>query len=550
MRLDTIYTNARVTTLDRSRPTARRIGVFAGRVAGFDEELEGVSASRIVDLGGAPVVPGFNDAHYHLSAFGVRMLQVDLRAETVSTLDELYRRVAEHAAQLPPDSWVIGAGYDQNKLGAHPDRDRLDQVSGGRPAFLQHCSGHLGVVNSMGLARMGIVEGRAPVEIEGGTVYTDAGGRPNGLLAERAVEVAYESVGPAPFERFVEAIGRASRAAVASGLTSVTEPGIGTVGMLGNNCADLAAFAQARDRGLLHVRTNVMPAAELLREIGPFEAERQWFGLDLGLSSGFGDEWLKVSAVKFMVDGSLIGRTANMSVPYADTPGRSGYFREDPEIVVNQIIQAHRFGWQIAAHAVGDVTIDFVIDAYERAQHLYPRRDPRHRIEHCAVTRPDQLPRIAAVGAIPVPQGRFIHELGDGFIRALGSPRSEWCFRARSFLEAGLRVPGSSDCPVALGDPLLGIHSLVNRQTASGRLLGAEETLTPLQALHAFTTGSAFAAREETIKGTLSHGKLADFVVLSDDLLQVSPDRLSSLTIGATVVGGQVRYDAGAVRSM
>lgn len=548
MQLDAIFTHARVTTLDPSRPTAQRIGVLGGRVVGFDEELDGVRAAHVVDLGGAPVVPGFNDAHHHLSAYGLRMLQVDLRADAVATLDELYRRVGEHAAGLPADAWVLGAGYDQNKLGSHPDRDRLDQVGGGRPVFLAHISGHLGAVNSAALARMGFGDGQS-VEVAGGKVYTDAGGRPNGLLAERAVEIAYECVGPAAAERFVEALGLAGRGAVAAGLTSITEPGIGIIGMLGNNCADLAGFAKARQQGLLPLRANVMPAAELLREIDAFEPGQPWFGLDLGLASGFGDEWLKISAVKFMLDGSLIGRTANMTEPFADTPGQSGYFRGDPDVLTDQLVKAHRHGWQIAAHAVGDATVDLVIDAYEKAQRLYPRPDPRHRIEHCAVARPEQLARIAAVGAIPVPQGRFIHELGDGFIRALGSPRSEWCFRAKSFLEAGLPLPGSSDCPVASGDPLLGIQSMVDRRTADGRVLGPEEVLTPLEALQAYTTGSAYAAHEEKVKGTLSTGKLADFVVLSDDILQVDPERIGAITVGATIVGGHVQHDAGAVVS-
>ncbi|TYB41093.1 amidohydrolase [Actinomadura chibensis] len=547
MKLDTVFTNARITTLDPERPTARRLGVLGGRVAGLDEDLDGVTADRVVDLAGAPVVPGFNDAHYHLSAAGTRMLQMDLRADVVATLDELYRVVAEHAAGLPADAWVIGAGYDQNKLGAHPDRDRLDRACGGRPAFLQHCSGHLGVVSSAALARMGIGDAVSSTAIPGGTVDTDRAGRPTGLLRERAVEIAYHAAGPLTAERFAEAIGRAAREALAVGITSVTEPGIGTDGLLGNNCADLAAFVRARDTGVLRVRTNVMPVADVLHEITPFEADRPWFGLDLGLASGFGDERLKVGAVKFMVDGSLVGRTACLTSPYADRPGESGDLREERRSVIDRIVRAHEFGWQVAAHAIGDAAIDVVLDACERAGRLHPRRDPRHRIEHCAVTRPDQLARLAGLGVIPVPQGRFVSELGDGMIRALGTPRSEWCYRGRSFLDAGLVLPGSSDCPVVNGEPLLGMHDLVNRTTSGGRTLGAAERLTPLEALRAFTVGSAFAAREETSKGTLARGKLADLVVLSDDVLQVGSGGLAAVTVGATVVGGEVEYDAGAV---
>lgn len=547
MQIATIYINARITTLDRARPSAHRLGVQAGRIIGFDEELDGVGAARIVDLGGAPVVPGFNDAHYHLSAFGVRLLQLDLRAEVVDTLEELYRAVARHAATLPTDAWVIGAGYDQNKLGAHPDRARLDQVGGGRPVFLAHCSGHLGVVNSAALRRMGIGEAISSSAIAGGTIEIDSFSRPTGLLAERAVEVAFETAGPAPADRFAEAIGRASDEALTAGITSITEPGIGTSGMLGNNCADLAAFVRARTRGRLNVRTNLMPVADILHELTPFEDQRPWFGLDLGLTTGFGDEWLKISAVKFMVDGSLIGGTACLTQPYADRPTDTGYLREDRAAIVDRIVRAHEFGWQVATHAIGDAAIDVVLDAYEQASWQHPRADARHRIEHCAVTRPDQLRRLVELGIVPVPQGRFVNELGDGFSRALGETRSHWCYRGRSFLDAGLTLPGSSDCPVVDGRPLLGMQDMVRRTTSTGQVFGAAEAVTPLEALRAFTLGSAFAAHEEADKGSLSVGKLADFVVLSDDPVQVPGDRIGSVTVGATVVGGEVKYDAGAI---
>ncbi len=201
----------------------------------------------------------------------------------------------------------------------------------------------------------------------------------------------------------------------------------------------------------------------------------------------------------------------------------------------------------MATHAIGDAAIDVVLDAYDLAQQRHPRPDTRHRIEHCAVTRPDQLARLRRLKVIPVPQGRFVHELGDGFIAALGAPRTGWCYRGRSFLDAGLPLPGSSDCPVVRGDPLLGIHDMVNRTTSSGQPLAANEAVTPLEALRAFTVGSAYAAHEESVKGTLAVGKLADFVVLSDDPLQVPHERLGSITVGATVVGGEVRHDAGSV---
>lgn len=539
MRLDAVYLNGRITTLDSERPHANAIGVLGGRVVGLDDDLHGVRADRTIDLGGAPVVPGFNDAHHHLSAHGIRLLQLDLRAEAVGSLQELYRCVETHASSLPSGTWVIGAGYDQHRLGAHPHKAALDQVAGDRPVFLQHCSGHLGVVNSAALSKMGLSSSEA---ISGGTV--DA---VSGLVSERAVEVAFEVAGPMSAERFIQAIGLASDAALACGITSVTEPGVGTSGMLGNSCSDLAGFVAARKRGLLGVRANVMPVSALLHDLAPYEEQRPWFGLDLGLATGFGDEWLKVSATKFMADGSLVGGTAWLTEPYANRCGQSGFPREDPDEITARIVRAHEFGWQVATHAIGDAAVDLVLDAYETAQRLHPRPDVRHRIEHCGVTRPDQLSRMARLQVVPVPQGRFLHDFGDGFIDALGETRTEWCYRGRSFLHAGLRLPGSSDCPVVAGDPLLGMDSMVNRTTASKNSLAEHESLTPVEALTAFTVGSAYAAHEETVKGTVSVGKFADFIVLSDDLLEVTHERIGAVSVGATVVGGEIRYDDGGI---
>jgi len=542
MRLDVLFVNGRFTTLDPERPHATRLGVFAGRIAGLDEELDGLRADRVVDLRGAPVVPGFNDAHHHLSLRGQRMRELDLSADAVRTLDELYAKVAERAAELPEDAWVIGTGYDQNKLGAHPTRTALDAVSGGRPVWLRHCSAHMGVANTAAFARMGFTDLRQVPDVPGGTVGRDADGLPDGLLAEQAQELADRVLRPIAFEDFVAAIGLASRAAAAEGLTSFTEPGIGA-GLVGNGAADLAAFQAARERGLLLQRATLMPGAPNLHETGAFEPGREWFGLDLGVRTGIGDEWLAVGPVKLFADGSLIGLTAAMCCDYAGDPGNRGSLQEEPEVLRGFILRAHRFGWQVAAHAIGDRAIDIVLGAYEAAQAEHPRPDVRHRIEHCAVTSREQVARIARLGVVPVPQARFISEIGDGMLRALGPERAKGCYRQRSFLEAGIELPGSSDCPVVAGAPLLGIHDLVNQRTASGAPFNPEEALTPLQALRAYTVGSAYAVHEEHRKGTLSRGKLADFVVLSEDLLTVPPTRIGGITVLATVVGGDIVHD-------
>ncbi len=544
MRLDVLFTNGRFRTLDPARPAASRIGVIAGRIAGFDEELDGSVAGSVIDLGGAPAVPGFNDAHHHLSMRGLRLSELDLRDSVVGSLDGLYAAVAARAAELPAGAWIRGAGYDQNKLGAHPTRTALDAVAGGHPVWLAHTSAHMGVVNTAALAAMGFEPDSVP-DVDGGTVVRDDQGHSTGLLTEQAQGLVFAVLRPAPYDDFVAAIGAGSAAAAADGITSFTEPGVGLGRVAGNGAADVAAFQEARRRGLLRLRATLMPVSGALHAAGAYEPGADWFGLDLGLGTGFGDEWLRIGPVKVFSDGSLLGRTAAMWDDFSGEAGNRGFFQEPVEDLRAFILRAHAYGWQIATHAIGDRAVGFVLDTYEQAFAEMPRVDARHRIEHAGVTSDADVARMAALGVIPVPQGRFVGEIGDGMLAALGPERSRGCYRLRSFVDAGIVLPGSSDAPVVNGSPLAGIHDMVNRHTDSGAPFVVEEALTAEQALRAYTFGSAYAVHDEPLKGALSRGKLADFAVLSDDLLAVSPERIRDLAVGATVVGGEVVHDAG-----
>ncbi|TYB51110.1 amidohydrolase [Nonomuraea sp. PA05] len=547
MQLDAIFTNGRFTTLDPHRPTAHTIGVFAGRVAALDEEVAHCTARQVHDLGGAPAVPGFNDAHQHLSMRGRRLLELDLRAEAAPTLDALYAAVAERAAELEPGAWIHGAGYDQNKLGAHPAAEALDAVAGGRPVWLEHVSCHMGVASTAAFELAGYPGRLGVPDPDGGHVERDAGGRATGLLQERAQPLVTGVFRPSPVEEIVTWIAAAGALGLSEGLTSFTEPGIAAVNDIGHGPVDLHAFQVAVERGLLKVRATVMPYLTVLHDLGVFEPGNTWFGLDLGLRSRFGDDRLKVGATKVATDGSLIGRSAHMCSGYHDEPDNSGFPLFDPDELRHMIVEAHRCGWQVAAHAIGDAAIDLALDAFAAAQAAHPRDDPRHRVEHFAVASDAQVERLAGLGAVAVPQGRFLTEIGDGMIAALGPERAARCYRMRSLLDAGAVMPGSSDAPVAHGSPLLNIHDMVNRRTASGAPLAPGEALTAEQALRAYTIGSAYAEHAEDRKGTLARGMLADFAVLSDDLLAVAPDRIASLSVGATVIGGEVVFDGGAL---
>jgi hypothetical protein len=479
--------------------------------------------------------------------FGMSLAEVDLRSSAVGSLDELYAAIARRAETTRPGEWVVGAGYDQNKLGAHPHRDALDRAAPGRRVWLRHTSGHMCVVNSLVLADLGI--DAAATELPGGRVATDDGGRPTGLLEERAQLLVGSLVYPYPLAELTQAISRAAEQYVKEGVTSCTEAGIGG-GWIAHSPAELAAYQAARDTGQLGVRVELMSASEVLHPLGAHAADGLVAGLDLGIRTGFGDDWLRLGAVKIFADGSLVGRTAALIDPYAGDgagPGNGrGYLQADAADLQATIIAAHRSGWQVATHAIGDLAIDVVLDAYERALAEYPRRDPRHRIEHFAVVQPRQVARAAGLGVIAVPQGRFATELGDGMLAAVGPDRHGWLYRQRSLLEAGMVLPGSSDRPVVSGAPLLGIADMVNRRTASGAPFNPDEAITAQQALYAYTRGSAYASRQEHVKGSIAPGMLGDLVVLSEDPTVVSPERIAGLAVLATIVGGHLRHDAGA----
>lgn len=544
MRLDLVLDNALVTTCDPDRPRAGSIGILGEHIVAVDDAgaLSGHDAARRIDLDGAAVVPGFNDAHNHMQGYGESLTMVALQPSVVHSVEELVSAVADRVAIAPPGTWVLGSGYDHNKLAErrHPTRHELDRVSADHPVALLHTSGHFTTVNSaaMRLARVGEVD--VP---EGGVVTVDDAGVPTGLLEEQAQRLVRGLLQPRRLADLVDHLGAASDRFLTEGVTSCQEAGVG--GILGAvEPLEVAAYQHALRSGRLRVRVTLMPSIDTLHDAEHHADDDEPFSLDLGVHSGFGDDRLRFGPTKIFADGSLMGRTAAMFETFAGEPDNVGYLQMDEGRLHSLILRAHRSGWQVATHAIGDRAVASVLDAYEEALAHYPRADHRHRIEHCGVCRPADVERIARLGVIPVPQGRFVGEIGDGMLDALGPDREGDCYRQRSFLEAGAVLPGSSDRPVVLGAPLLGIHDLVNRRTPTGHHLSPGEALTVDQALHAFTVGSATAAFDEHRKGSLTPGKLADLVVLDQDLVAVDPEAIAETRVLATMVGGTFEHDA------
>ncbi len=540
MKPDLVLDNANVLTVDPSRPRAASIAILGDRIVGIGDRNEfATTGARHLDLDGATVVPGFNDAHNHMGAYGSTLTEVPIQPGVAKSVEEIVDAIGRRAAETPPGVWVIGSGYDDNKLAErrHPTRRELDVVSPDNPVLLNHTSGHFSVVNTaaMRLARVGEVD--VP---EGGVVALDENGEPNGLLEEQAQGLVRGLLHPRAIADMVQNLGAASDRYLSEGITSCQEAGVG--GILGaNEPLELAAYQQARRSGRLRVRVTLMPAVETLHATDHHVDDDEPFVLDLGLHSGFGDEWLKFGAVKIFADGSLIGRTAAMFEDFEGEPGNNGYFQMDEGRLHSLIMKAHRSGWQVAVHAIGDRAVSSVIDGYTAANERYPRENTRHRIEHCGMTRAVDIARIAALGIVPIPQARFISEIGDGMARAVGSRKPD-CYRMRSFLDAGIVLPGSSDRPVVNGAPMLGIHDLVNQRTADGEPFNPQEALTAEQALEAYTLSSAYASFDDHHKGSITAGKLADLAVLDRDFTTVDPESIEETKVLATMVGGQFEF--------
>lgn len=525
---DLIVTDARVYTVDERLPTAEAFAVKDGRfvAVGAGDEIRNLAApgrTEILDAGGATVVPGFIDAHSHPSGAGVSELvnvNVDLRS-----VAEIQAAVRERARRTPPGEWVIGFKYDDTKLreGRPVNRWDLDAAAPDHPVMITHRGGHTSVVNSRALELAGVT--RDTPDPEDGRFYREDG-ELTGKLAEGA---------RAPFRRLIpsgstreqraEGVALISKLMTAAGLTSVHQTGAGPDAF--------TAYQDAYQAGDLRFRAYVFPSGG--RTYGTFR--------DAGIRTGFGDDWVKVGAVKYGADGSASERTMRMSTPYVGRPDDFGILTMTAEEIHEAVEDAHRNGWQIGIHANGDVTIAMVLDAYERAQRLWPREDPRHRIEHCSLVNPELLRRIRDVGAIPTPFYTYVYYHGDKW-EEYGPDKMRWMFAHRSFLDHGIPVAAASDYTPGPYEPMMALQSMVTRTDFRGREWGPNQKVTVDEALRICTVNAARAAFEEDRKGSIGVGKLADFVLLGEDPHRVDPMALKDVAVLRTVVGGRTVHEA------
>jgi predicted amidohydrolase YtcJ len=529
MPADLVLLNGTVFTIDDARSAAEAVAVVGKRIArvGTSEDVreEIGPGTRVVDLAGRSLLPGFNDNHTHPISYGVGLGLIDARPATQPTLvglQDAFRAAAANGSNGRGD-WLLARGYDDSRLDVrrHPTRHELDAATDGRPAFLTRTCGHLGVANSAALARAGIT--RTTPDPEGGQIDRDAHGEPTGLLRETAMRLVQQQIPSTTRAQMKDALRAAGERFLAYGITSVGEASIRT-------SDELAAYQELAAEGELPVRVyTMMLIDDTLDALA-----------GLGMRTGWGDDWLRIGPAKLFQDGSGGGRTAAMTTDYVNDPGNRGITIYDQDGLDERFARAHEAGFQLAAHAIGDLAITMILDAYEKALSKRPKSDHRFRIEHCGMCTPEIIERMARMGVIAVPQPNFIYELGDSYIRNFSEEQLALSYPGRTWFDRGIVAVGSSDVPVVDCNVLMNLRSAVTRLTATGQRMGPEQGVTIDEALRMFTLNGAFASFEEASKGTITPGKLADLVVLSGDPRAVPAEELPTLAVEMTVVDGRV----------
>ncbi|MDE0110601.1 MAG: amidohydrolase [Bryobacterales bacterium] len=521
---DLVLHNARIFTVDETQPRAEALAVKGARfvAVGRTEDIRPIAGANttVIDAEGMTVTPGFIDAHSHPSGAGVdELLHVNVDLRSVKAIQTALR---ERVETTPRGEWVVGFKYDDTKLdeGRPINRRDLDLIAPNHPVEVRHRGGHTAVYNSRAFQLAGITA-QTP-DPRGGRYYRESG-ELTGLVAEHARDPLRRLI-PSASTRDQRRAGvkLISELMTAAGLTSVHQTGGGTDALI--------AYQDAYDAGELRFRMYLFPSGGSSLFGGLKQA---------GVSTGFGDDRLRIGAVKYVADGSASERTMRMSTPFEGRPDDYGILTMSQEEIDEAVSDADRHGFQVGIHANGDVTIEMVLNAYERVQQRSPRRHPRNRIEHCSLVNPPLLRRIKALGVIPTPFYTYVHYHGNKWVD-YGEEKMRSMFAHRWFLDYGIAVAGASDYTPGPYEPMMAIQSMVTRKDIQGREWGPNQRISVDEALRVCTINGAHASFEESQKGSIEAGKLADFVVLAEDPHEVEPDRIKEIEVVRTFVGGEL----------
>ncbi|MED1782367.1 amidohydrolase [Brevibacillus fortis] len=528
---DIVFLNGQVITVNQENWVAEAVAVRGNRIlaVGSGEDMKQLVQphTTVIDLQGKSLLPGFIDAHLHITIYGTNKLGVDSKARRIRSIDDLLNALKEQAEKTPAGEWVRACGFDENLMveKRYPTLAELDEVTTDHPVFVMRTCAHHSVVNSRALAIAGY--NRDTPDPQGGRIDRDAEGELTGFLIETAHMNMFEKAAFTEAE-YMEGLRLASEDFVAAGITSVHDAG-------GYGPENYRAMQKAVQEGGVKVRIYAMVCA--LNQSDDFVRKM----IDAGMVTGTGNARFRIGPAKVFTDGASIAPTMAMREPFTSRPDDCGilYYEQDE---LNTILgEAHARGFQITAHAQGDRAIDMLLTCFETALEAHPRENHRHRIEHAGVSAPDLLVRMARLGVVPIPNPAFIYDYGDSYVNNIGE-RVRHMFPARDQFDAGIIAAGASDSPVTDFNPLIGIHAAVNRLSKTGLDVGINQRVSIMEAIRMFTWNGAYASFEEGIKGSIEVGKLADLVVLDGDILATFTDRIKELRVDKTMIDGEFVY--------
>ncbi len=525
---DLVVTNANVRTMDAKRTIARSIAVLNGKIVAIGSNAATRSfigsATRVINAGGKTVIPGFNDAHVHFMETGQQLSSVDLR--DAKTPEDFVRRIKDFAAKLPKGRWILGGKWDHENWtpSSLPTAAMIDAATPDNPVFIDRLDGHMALANSLAM-RLASVN-KDTKDVEGGLIVRDAGGNPTGVFKDAAMSYFNRVIPPPSWDERLEAALAATEHAASLGVTSVQDMSAGT---------DVGVYQELLRQGKL--KTRVYACSTLA-------GYKRWE--NMGVRATFGSSMLRVGCLKGYADGSLGSTTAWLFDPYLDDPITSGLASDEITQTPALVMGADLAGLQINIHAIGDRANDVILDIFERTAAANGARDRRFRIEHAQHLRQQDIPRFGSQKVVASMQPFHIIDDGRWAWKRLDEKRIKGTYAFRALLDTGATVAFGSDSPVAPLNPLFGVYAAVTRRTLDDKNPNGwvpEQKISVDETVRAFTFGSAFAEFQDDIKGTLEIGKVADFVILSDDIFTIDAVKIRDVKVVTTVMNGKVAFE-------
>ena len=560
---DLVLVNGKVITVDAEDTVAEAVAVKMGKIVkvGTSEEVRAMAGegTTVIDLEGRAVLPGLTDAHVHMIQGGTRSLDPrkldcrDFYHPEIKSIDDILDRMREHAKKIPKGDWVIAIASPMQDLrlkeGRFPTRWDLDKATPDHPAFISF-GAHITVVNSLGLEVANVTKD-TPDPLAG-IIVKDESGEVTGLLREKSQNLVTNLTSPGGKEVNEDAISRGvtiptvssysfedMKDGVRSAVEKCLERGVTTVHDIATSAEEIRAYQEVFEEGDLKMRIHLLVRAYEAR----IKAENI---LNLGLKTGFGNDWLKIGGIKMSIDGGMTGCNAAFYEPYVHEPWNTGVVRIPQDVLNDLVAKFHEAGHRLCVHAIGDKAFDMILEAYDKAITAAPRADHRHRIEHGPgnyLCTPERLSKMKELDILPLPNINFLYYFGDPLLATIGPERMESAFPFRMLLDAGFRISSGTDAPGYMPvDALRDIWTCVVRKSWDGVDISPEESITVMEAIRIFTINAAYAGFEEDIKGSIEPGKLADLAVLHEDILSIDPDKIKDIQVDYTIVNGEIVY--------